>query len=272
MSPTDSTNDNSIKTIGGIVVQVAGPALTMLVVYSIAAFLLEIGYNSGMVARVKWVFFLFSFAAVLISRVSIEEGFERASVLGFLLGMAILVTSSRLLQGNPIFLAGILTFVWWCAGRLTWDCTFIDRTRDATGQGMIDLAIDRVNRFRNGDTRDLEDDPDDGLPPDPNLVQGPDPVAKKKKLTTWDKFVRIFWSRKQANTPGLWAFYFLLMGLPLFGIGQLMLGMTDQAGHRAAVIHFSFYIIGLLGLLMLSSIMGLPVSYTHLTLPTIYSV
>ena len=50
MSPTDSTNDNSIKTIGGIVVQVAGPALTMLVVYSIAAFLLEIGYNSGMVA------------------------------------------------------------------------------------------------------------------------------------------------------------------------------------------------------------------------------
>lgn len=256
MNQPDTANDASIKRIGGLVVQVAGPALAMVVVYSIAAFLIEICYHGPWVGRLKWIFFLFSFAAVLISRISIEEGFERATVFGFFLGLAIVLTVSRFVEGSLILLAGILTFVWWSAGRLTWDCTFIDKSRDATGQGMIDLVIDRVNRFRKGQPVDEYRDPDLDLPPDPDLVQGETPRAQENP-GVWDRFVAIFWRRKQANTPGLWAFCFLLMGLPLFGFGQLMLRMTDDVGHQAAAVHFFFYVTGLLGLLMLSSVLGL---------------
>ncbi len=250
MSEQPSANNDSIKRMGGIVLQFAGPALTMLVVSSMAFFLIEIFYSGPFVGRVKWVLTLFCFAAVLISRISIEEGFNRASGFGFILGLATLFVTAGLMQGNPIALTGILTFVWWSAGRLTWDCTFIDESRDATGQGMIDLAIERFNRFRRGFR--------DSATASPNaMTTNNSEETASRQQTPWQWFVDVFWKRKQANTPGLWAFYFLLMGLPLFGIGQLMLRMTDDAAHQAAASHFFFYIVGLLGLLMLSSVLGM---------------
>lgn len=222
----------------------------MLVVSSVAYFLIEIFYQGPFVARVKWIFTLFCFAAVLISRISIVDGFNRASGFGLILGVATVIVTARLMQGNVITLAAILTFVWWFAGRLTWDCTFIDESRDATGQGMIDLAIDRFQRFRK--TKEPADSAE-AIESNPTKTK----AARKPERSPWDLFVEVFWKRKQANTPGLWAFYFLLLGLPLFGIGQMFLRMTDDASHRAAANHFFFYVTGLLGLLMLSSVLGL---------------
>ncbi len=239
--------DSAINRIGAIAVQVAGPALTILTVSSIAWFLVEVSYSGPLVDRCKWIFALFCFAAVLISRISIEEGFERASGYGFLLAVATLLVTSRFMQGNVIGLALILAFVWWCAGRLTWDCTFIDKSRDATGQGMIDLAIDRVTGNRDRSERDAP-----VIPP-----ASADPRIQSSPETVWQKFKRIFFRRRQANTPGLWAFYFLIGGLPLFGLGQLLMPINDAAGHRAVAGHFFVYITSLLGLLMLSSITGL---------------
>ncbi|MCP4081968.1 MAG: DUF4129 domain-containing protein [Pirellulaceae bacterium] len=250
MSEHPSADSNSIKKMGGIALQFAGPALTMLVVSSMAFFLVEIFYSGPFVGRVKWILTLFCFAAVLISRISIEEGFHRASGFGLILGVATLVVTSRLMQGNPIALAGIIAFVWWAAGRLTWDCTFIDESRDATGQGMIDLAIIRFNRFR-GVASDAMTHSNNGVGAEET------DAAESANKNPWELFVDVFWKRKQANTPGLWAFYFLLMGLPLFGLGQLMLSMTDDTAHRAAASHFFFYVVGLLGLLMLSSVLGM---------------
>ena len=230
--------------------QIAGPALTMLVVSSVAFFLIEIFYQGPFVARVKWIFSLFCFAAVLISRISIVDGFSRASGFGLILGVATVIVTARLMQGNVFTLAAILALVWWIAGRLTWDCTFIDESRDATGQGMIDLAIERFQRFRKQQQTAESSSPTDNKPTKNKTNPNPN-------RSPWDIFVEVFWKRKQANTPGLWAFYFLLLGLPLFGIGQLFLGMTDDASHQAAAKHFFFYVTGLLGLLMLSSVLGL---------------
>ncbi|MGI9518579.1 MAG: DUF4129 domain-containing protein [Pirellulaceae bacterium] len=248
--PTDA-NDPSLQRLGGIVMHVAGPALAILAVASLACFLIEITYSGAYVGRVKWIFALFSFAAVLISRISIEEGQERATMFGFFLAFATLMVAGRFMQGNIVVLAGILAFVWWVAGRLTWDITFIDETRDASGQGMIDMAIGRVEKFRkkiSGKTIEEEDS-------EPLLID--ETAEKAEPRNPWDIFVGVFFRRRQPNTPGLWAFYFLLAGLPLFGIGQLMMRTNDAAAHSAATFHFFVYMVAILLLLMLSSVLGL---------------
>ncbi len=247
--------DAATNRIGTLTVQVAGPALTMLVTGSIAWFLIEVFYSGPLVGRCKWIFGLFSFAAVLTSRISIEEGRERAAIYGFGLAFATLMVASQFMGGNPVGLAALLAFVWWCAGRLTWDCTFIDKSRDATGQGMIDLAIDRVTRYREVRRNAREGDVDDRQRTDnsdPAEVQ-----AKKDRTTGWETIKGLFLARRQPNTPGLWAFYFLLGGLPFFGLGQLFMPVRDDAAHSAVAGYFFIYTSSLLGLLMLSSINGL---------------
>ncbi len=255
MNQPAARSDASLQRVGGFVAHVAGPALVMLVVASIAFFLVEVLYQGPFVDRIKWILTLFCFATVLISRISIAEGFERASLFGGILGLATFLVASQFMQGNPLFLIGIMAFVWWAAGRLTWDCTFIDASRDASGQGMTDLAIDQFHRWRRGQSAG----PEQAEPTTEETAGKPaaPPAAVVTRRSAWDRFVQIFWRRKQPNTPGLWAFYFLLLGLPLFGIGQLFLAMNDEVAHRAAAFHFFGYVTGLLGLLMLCSVLGL---------------
>ena len=247
VNPSPTPPDSATQRIGAAAIQVAGPALVMLAVGSIAWFLIEVTYSGPLVDRCKWIFTLFTFAAVLISRISIEEGYERAYGYGFLLAIATFIATSRFMEGNLVGLALILGFVWWAAGRLTWDCTFIDQTRDATGQGMIDLAIERA-------TGKSPDEPEETPPAPQPTTDAPQPAAQRGLR---DSLQGIFFRRRQPNTPGLWAFYFLIGGLPLFGLGQILMPMNDAAGHRAVAGHFLVYITALLGLLMLSSITGL---------------
>ncbi len=256
MNQTHDANETGLQRLGGIVMHVAAPALAILAVASVACFLIEVLYSGPLVGRMKWIFTLFSVAAVLISRISIEEGQERASLYGFVLAIATLMVASRFMQGNPLELVLVLAFVWWVAGRLTWDCTFIDETRDASGQGMMDLAISRVERFRQKISGEKTADEESGTP----LVS--ESVAEtggdnKSTGDPWQTFVGIFFRRRQPNTPGLWAFYFLLAGLPLFGFGQLMMRVNDTAAHSAATFHFFVYMVAILLLLMLSSVLGL---------------
>ncbi len=245
----DNGTDSGLNSnrIAAIITQVLGPALAIAVVGSIAFFLIDISYSGPLVGRCKWIFALFCFAAVLISRISIREGYQHAAVYGLLLAFATLLVSARFMQGNIIWLGLILGFVWWCAGRLTWDCTFIDATRDATGQGMIDLVIDRATSHR-------------------NVREGQTPmfasaavniVDRAESESIWSRFKRIFFSRRQPNTPGLWAFYFLIGGLPFFGLGQMLIPMRDAARYNSVSMQVLVYFLGVLGLLMITSVTGL---------------
>jgi ABC-type multidrug transport system permease subunit len=62
------------------------PALIMVLVSSLAYFLLTVFYAGEFEGRMYWTMTCFVFAAVLISRVSIMEGAERASMFGLALG------------------------------------------------------------------------------------------------------------------------------------------------------------------------------------------
>ena len=77
------------QTLADYVVIAISPALIMALVGSLVFFLLRVFYQGQFQARLHWVMACFVFAAVLIGRISIEEGFERAMPFGVALAIAV---------------------------------------------------------------------------------------------------------------------------------------------------------------------------------------
>src|SRR6185295_2724084 len=65
------------------------PALIIVLVSSVAFFLLTMSYGGAFEGSAQWTMGCFCFAAVLISRVSIVEGAERAAMFGVVLAAAV---------------------------------------------------------------------------------------------------------------------------------------------------------------------------------------
>ncbi|MCA9071566.1 MAG: hypothetical protein KDA84_21720, partial [Planctomycetaceae bacterium] len=68
------------QTLADYVAIAISPALIMVLVGSLVFFLQEVGYSGEFGGRLKWILFWFVFAAVLIARMSIQEGKEHAAV------------------------------------------------------------------------------------------------------------------------------------------------------------------------------------------------
>ena len=77
------------QTMADYVVIAISPALIMTLVGSLVFFLLNVFYQGQFAGRLHWVMACFVFAAVLIGRISIEEGFERAMPFGIALAIAV---------------------------------------------------------------------------------------------------------------------------------------------------------------------------------------
>jgi len=121
------------------VVIALSPALIMVLVGSLCFFLLEVFYRGQYEARLTWIMFWFVLATVLIARIAMEEGAERASVYGLALAGAVGVAMMRFVD-SPFIAWGLMALVWWCAHKLTWDCTLIDDSQDASGEGLLQIA------------------------------------------------------------------------------------------------------------------------------------
>ena len=139
MSPRSSehTETDFQSGLRDVLLEVIAPALIMLMLGSLVFFALEILYRGDYQLPIHWIFGLYVFAIVLIGRISIMEGFERARFF------------AALLIGAVIFQTGIgphvivILLTWWAANKLTWDCTFIDSSRDVSGQGLVSAALER---------------------------------------------------------------------------------------------------------------------------------
>jgi hypothetical protein len=115
------------------------PALIMMLVGSLVFFLLELMYGGPYADRLRWTMFWFVFAMVLISRISVEEGFGKASIYGVALAWATAMWIFRFVD----FVFGVfafLAFIWWCASKLVWDVTVIPNDEDASGEGLMAVA------------------------------------------------------------------------------------------------------------------------------------
>jgi hypothetical protein len=255
------------KTLADYVGIAISPVLIMTLVGSLLFFLVEVFYQGGYTGRLYWVFGFFTMGAVALGRVSIEEGRERAIALGAPLGVAAYLALMTFVQFNGV-LAGVswavnlflLGLVWWCAHKLTWDCTLIDEAEDASGEGLLQTIGMDEKVARAG-------------PPEPDRREEPEPDEPEgvtsrdaRELSWWERFIE---RRRRPHAPGVWVVYFSLAALPLFGIGHLFIPVEDPASRRFAFLLLLVYVASGLGLLLMTSFLGLRryLRQRHLEMP-----
>jgi Domain of unknown function (DUF4129) len=240
------------KTLADYLVVGASPVLIVLLVGSLVFFLIQVFYRGGMAGGLRWVMFWFVLAIVLVSRIGIEQGPGHAAVYGLALAIA---TWLYLVRTHPAYLLGVvlLAIVWWCANRLTRDCTLIDDDADASGRGLLELATERTRGKQNWPG------PED-LPGDTAQRRGrvANPVGGLRGRTP--RLARTDGRREggaSPHAPGLSVIYFSLAALPLFGIGQVLLPAGDTDGRRVGFGLLVVYLAAALGLLLTTSFLGL---------------
>ncbi len=241
----------SNQSFNRVLVEIVGPLLIMLMIGSLVFFLIEIFYRGPHSLRLGWVLGLFTAASVLVSRISIEEGLERAALFGFALSAATLFAAVKLVDFEygdlfflePVALLFLIAVVMWSANRLTWDCTVIDASRDVSSIGLAERVKRKVFRRRSNWR----------LSPENPVVSETKP-AQDKPNRPWFVF---FANSKTQNTPGLWVLYFALAAFPIFGLGQWFSQPDLNWGYRWIFLLFAIYLGSALGLLMLTSLLGL---------------
>ncbi len=229
------------------------PVLIMLLVGSLSFFLIQVFYRGEAVQSVRWVVFWFVMAVVLVSRIGIEQGTTQAAIYGLALAGA---TWLYLVRIHPAYLAGtiLLGTVWWCAHKLTWDCTVIDDDEDASGSGLLQTAV-AGKKFKS-----------EATPSTPTAEQmavgigrSIEPAARNRRTAT--TLHNSDTDRKRRTTvphpPGLWVVYFSLLALPLFGIGQMLLPGGDTASRQTGFALLFVYMAAAVGLLLTTSFLGL---------------
>src|SRR5579871_1017110 len=121
------------KTLADYLVIAISPALIMTLVGSLVFFLLEVCYRGQFESRVHWVMFWFVFAAVLVARIAIEQGKEQAYIFAIAMFFVSTLAVFRFVDAVLVGLI-LLAVVWWSSSKLTWDCTLIDDSEDASGE------------------------------------------------------------------------------------------------------------------------------------------
>jgi hypothetical protein len=225
------------RTITDYVVSSLSPVLIMLLVGSLVFFLIQVCYHGKSAGSLRWVMFWFVIGIVLVTRIGIEEGIQRAALFGFGLAAA---TSLYLMRTNPAFLLGIilLGIVWWCAHKLTWNCTYVDDDEDASGRGLMETLPDYLRRKTKSKTK------------------APLTAAEK----TAQRHARLrshFFKPVKSQPPGLWVLFFSAAALPLFGIGQMLLKPGDTVSRRLGFVLMVASMTAAMGLLLTTSFLGL---------------
>ncbi len=230
------------KTPADYVTIALSPVLIMALVGSLVLFLHEVFPTGSHDGRVTWILSLFVLAIVLIGRISIEEGNERAVLFALPLAVAVGLAITKFGDGGLLDW-GLLALCWWSAHKLTWDCTVIDEDKDASGQGLLQVV-------------GL-----DGSGPPEYESPEKDPDAKEDFATSYTP-VTASWEeeekkKRKPHVPGVWIVYFSLAALPLFGLGQRFIPAGEVASRQHAFTLLLVYVASALGLLLTTSFLGL---------------
>jgi hypothetical protein len=251
------------KTLGDYLGTAVGPVLIMALVGSLVFFLLEVLYVGHYQGRLQWILFFFVFGAVLIARISMQtEIAGRAGLYGLVLGglvwLALLIYVDYRDSGAYGWAvnAVLIAIIWWCAHRLTWDCTLIDDTVDASGAGLLEVAgLEKAPGTADGGV----------ARPAPSAGQAEPPEKKRKAaeashpfLAWWDRYRHFQEERgRRPHAPGVWVVYFSLAALPLFGLGQALIPEEAAGRRRYTFLLLVIYVTSGLGLLLTTSFLGL---------------
>ncbi|MCB9938389.1 MAG: DUF4129 domain-containing protein [Planctomycetaceae bacterium] len=236
-------------TLADYVIIAISPALIMALVGSLVFFLIELFYQGQYQARLQYVFALFVFASVLIGRISIEEGRERAMGFSVILSVAVLLVMGKFIEFPGIFdrlswviNTGLVVLILWCSNKLTWDCTVIDEQQDASGEGLLQtVGIDEDPAGESSNTPELEG------------TTGTLPIEEPPK-SWWQRMVA---ARNKKHAPGVWVVYFSMAALPIFGFGQGFMFSQNEDSRRFVFKLLVVYVGAALGLLLTTSFLGL---------------
>ena len=245
------------QTLGDYLAIAISPALIMALVASLVFFLVEVLYAGKYEGRLEWILFCFVAGAVLIARISMDGAIaNRAGLYGLILGVAVWLALLRFVTFPPESVlapfswainAALMALVWWCAHRLTWDCTYIDDSTEASGAGLLEEA---------------------GLDAEASTAK-PEPPSKpeRRKKSAVPQFALLAWwdgyreyraaQDKKPHNPGVWVVYFSLAALPLFGLGQSLIPPEDGDRRRHAFWLLGVYVASGLGLLLATCYLGL---------------
>lgn len=247
-------------TLADYLVIAVSPALVMAMVGSLVFFLVEVFYQGQYEGRLRFVLAMFVVAAVLIGRISIELGTERATLYAMPLAMATASAINRFVVSQSGHLGSLglvgnlalLGLIWWAAHKLAWDCTFIDESRDYSGEGLLQAA--GLQKAAPGTPAAAEEEAAD-MPPDLELPEHADPQRAADRRTPW--WSRVHRRPPRTRPPGVWIVYFALVALPIFGLGQALIPAEDAARRTYGFWLLLTYAASALGLLLLTSFLGL---------------
>src|SRR5205823_4216077 len=98
--------------------------------------------------RLQWILFFYVFGIVLVSRISMNGDIaSRSRLYGAVLAVLTYIGMQSFVEypegvREVSFLVNMLliAIVWWCAHRLTWDCTNVDEDVDQSGEGLLQAA------------------------------------------------------------------------------------------------------------------------------------
>ncbi len=242
-------NERDAPTLADWIVLALNPFLVMVLVGSLVYFLLEVCYAGAYGADMRWTLFFFVMACVLIARVSMTgESGGRVGCYAPMLGLAVWLAMQKYIQypadGVPealraVLNLGLIGVVWWCAHRLTWDCTYVGDDADRGGEGLLSAS---------------------GLSEAATPVKLPEPETEDKpaKPAGWlERYRRYREERKKKRIQGIWVIWFSLAALPLFGLGQSLIPVDAEDRRRYVFWLMTEYVGAGLGLLLTTSFLGL---------------
>ncbi len=252
-------SDRPNQTLADYVAIAISPALIMALVGSLVFFLLEVCYptQGAYKDRLQWILFFFVFGAVLVGRISLTQGIAgRAGLYGVVLagltwiGMQVYVDYA---EAGPVaafaplinlFLVGL---VWWCAHKLTWDCTDVREDVEVNAEGLLQAT-------------GLEKPAGDSGTQPAGKVEKTDKKEEKAKdgaIGWWERFRRYREERKKKRVLGGWVIYFSLAALPLFGLGEALIPADETGRRQYAFWLMAAYVGSGLGLLATTCFLGL---------------
>ncbi|HMP80553.1 MAG TPA: hypothetical protein PKD54_13950 [Pirellulaceae bacterium] len=232
--------------------EIIGPALLILFLGSFVYLLVLVFYWGPHTLRLQWIMGLFVASAVLVSRISIELGRERAFLYLLPLAAATMITASALVKFDAapalgmLALLSLIFIILWLADRLTWDTTVIDASRDTSSQGLLSRL--RPSWLR----RSIRDQ---------SAPQGPEESHSGQEQGQSDaqagNLIKLLFTTKPANTPGLWVLCTALVTLPAFALGQWFVPADYPGGFGYAKLLFAVHVAAGLGLMTTTSLLGL---------------
>lgn len=256
------------KTLADYVVIAISPALIMTLVGSLVFFLLTVIYRGQFESRMHWILFWFVFGAVLVARIAIQEGRDRARLYGVVLCGAVAFGVMRFVDDAVLIAWCLLAVVWWCSSKLTWDCTLIDDSEDASGSGLLQSAgLDQAVPPASPAPDEVPAPTGTASQTDKRSRLARIAAAKQSRITEKQKIEapaddespsdELENGKTRPHAPGLWVVYFSLAALPLFGVGQLFIPAQEADRRSYAFQLLTAYVASAIALLLTTSFLGL---------------